>query len=1013
MSALPSGTVTFLFTDIEGSTKLAQDYSDETPDLLTRHNEILNQAIEKHNGYVFQIVGDSFSAAFHNADDALSAALNAQRTLQTQVWSPAPIKVRMGIHTGAAQLQDASNALRYSGYATIALTQRIMSAGHGGQVLVSQAVKDLTQRMLPPDIKLRDLGDFHFKDFAQTEQIYQLVVPDLVDNFPPLKTFADSPHNLPHQPTPFIGRERELAELDKLISDPKTRLVTIVGPGGMGKTRLALATAERIFDSAKFPDGIFFVDLTPLNEARQIPLAVAEVLQIQLSGGGEAGADQQLLNFLSDKAMLFILDNFEHVLEGAQLVNAMLATTLSIRVLITSRERLGLRGEQLFQISGLDFTDWINPEDAVRYSAAQLFLGAARRLRSDFTLTEEDLSYLTRICQLVDGMPLALELAAGWVEMLSISEIADEIERGLAFLKTELQDIPDRQRSMQAVFESAWERLEPVEQDVLRKLSVFRGGFKRNAATRVAGVAEETASALRLLGRLLNKNLLQANLTRERYQLHELLRQYAWERLEGSGVIGAIRTAHAGYFLELLQRREADIKGGREQKQALDEIEADFANIRSAWYWALTQGNLEAIDRSLESLFWFFWFQSRQVEGMTFLERTLNEIARNLADDSRLLQRRLSVRRLYFDRGANLIDPSEKLREAQKILVDAQKEGSKDEIAFAFHTLGHAQIDFQALAGFNFPEIEQSFVQSLSIYRELNEHFYESQVLDWLSTVFFSVGQPEERVRIARQRLEMAEKSEDRLTIADATAQIGVDHEMAGRYDEAEEEYKKALPVFQEYGDRWHQTEYLLRVAGLAFLRGELDYARTLAEEGQATVIQYNLNSVWPYVIEHLGIIRCADEDYDQVVAFEDYEQVVGFKKELASNFYPPAKFGWFRGLTYAYCGLGDFSVAVENLRKALEAAISVKAIGWQVQCLPATALIAANKDQLERAAELLSLAFHHPTAVTGWLEKFPLVSRLRARLRAELSQDVFYGAWERGKDLDLVPTITYALEEN
>ena len=995
----PSGTVTFIFTDIEGSTKLAQEHPNEMSTLLARHNEILHQAIEAHNGYVFQIVGDSFSASFHSASDALNAALAAQRALQNEVWSPAPIKVRMGLHIGQAHLNEDK---KYSGYATLAVTQRIMSAGHGGQVLLSGAMRDLIHNSLPENVELLDLGEKRLKDLLFPEHIYQLNIAGLKTDFPPLKTLHKFRTNLPALPTPFIGRKVELDELNKLITGSKNRLITIIGPGGMGKTRLGLAAAEKLLGTGQFSNGVFFVDLAPLNEARQIPLAIAETLEIQL--GGEGGAEKQLLEFLRDKAMFFILDNFEHLLNGANLVSEILVVAPDVQVLVTSRQRLGLRGEQLFQIPGLEFPNWVTPENAAEYSAAQFFLTAVRRLQPDFSLTNDDLPHLTRLCQLVGGMPLALELAAGWIEILSVPEIATEVERSLDFLETDLQDVPDRQRSMQAVFSYTWEQLEIVEQEFLQKLSVFRGGFTREAAGQITDGAGNAAFTLKLLGRLVNKSLLQPNPSQGRYQIHELLRQYAWEKLDESGMLETNSRAHADYFLFFLQEREAEIKGGRKQKQALDEVEADLANIRIAWFWAVENGDIETIDKSLESLFWFFWLHSRQVDGISLFERTLNQIDNVSTSDLQRLKRRLAVRRLYLDRGANLIDPGEKLKEAQKILVEAQKDGNKDEIAFAFHMLGHAHIDYQGPTGFTkFTELEQNFTQSLALYRDLNDHFYESQVLDWLSATMFSAGRPEERMQIAKQRLEMAQKRGDELIVADVLAQIGVDHELAGHYEEADAIYKKAVPVFQEFGDRWHHTEYLLRLAGLAFLRGELENARSLTEEVQATVSQYNLNSVIPYVKEHMGIIHCA---------YEEYEKVVIFSPELAANFYPPAKFAWARGLVYAHCGLGDFQSAAKELNKALTIAKSVNAISWQLQSLPAAALIATHEGRLERAVELLALAHHHPAAATGWFVKFPLVTRLQEKLNSDLTQDAYNTAWERGETLDLMDTVNHLLKE-
>lgn len=806
-------------------------------------------------------------------------------------------------------------------------------------------------------------------------------------------------NNLPAGTTPFIGREAELAALAGFMADSMVRLITILGPGGMGKTRLALAMAEQVLATGQFADGVFFVDLAPLSEPQQIGPAIVEALGIQL-GGAEAGSSrQQLLDYLADKKMVFILDNFEHLLAGANLAAEIITAAPEVRLLVTSRERLHLLQEQLFPIPGLEFPDLETAghlekeEFANQYTAVQLFLGAARRVRPDFQLAAKDLSCLTRICNLVDGMPLALELAAGWVELLPLSEIADEIERSLGFLETDLRDVPDRQRSIRVVFEATWNRLETAEREMMQKLAVFRGSFTREAAHRVAANQLPAARLLRLLSGLVSKSLLQANTDRQRYRIHELVRQFARERLEQSGEVADTRTAHSNYYLNLLQEREGDIKGGREQKQALDEIELDFANVRAAWVWALEQGNLAAIDRSLESLFWYFWFHSRQIDGMSLFERSLEQLPDSSTGDIHRLQRRLAVRRLYLDRGANLLDPAEKLREMEKILAETEEVGTKEEIAFAYHTLGHAQIDFGGPDEFDFPAIIDNFTKSLALYREMNESFYESQVLDWLSVVYFTAGDPNERVRIAKERLAMAEKRGDRLTIADTLAQIGVGAELAGRYDEAEEKYRQALPVFQEYGDKWHHTEYLLRLAGLALLKGDFEEAKRLTEEGRATVKRYNLLSVEPHIVEHLAMVLCAEEAYEQAIEISVMPRL---------HFYQPTVFALDRGLMFGYCGLGNFTAAREHLRGALKTATLMKAAGWLVQCLVGAALIAAGEGRLEWAAELLGLAFHHPAGASGWLEKFPLIIRLREQLAAAMGTEAYSAAWEKGKEMDL-----------
>src|SRR5688572_5302091 len=340
MSNLPSGTVTFLFTDIEGSTKLSQQYRDAMPALLARHNQILHQAIEAHNGYVFQVVGDSFAAAFHSASDALNAALDAQRNLHHESWTPALIKVRMGIHTGAAQLQLESNDNPYSGYATLASTQRIMSAGYGGQILLSGATRELVRNTLPTYSELLDLGEKRLKDLLRPEHIYQLNISGLPSTFPPLKTLDAFLNNLPTQFTSFIGRENEIAELKQELD--KHRLVTLTGSGGTGKTRLSLQVAAELLE--KFDHGVWFVELAPLADPDLIPQTILSAIGMQEQQG--KAPLEVLKEYLHEKQTLIVLDNCEHLIEAsAQVVNTLLNAAPKLKVLASSREALGVKGE--------------------------------------------------------------------------------------------------------------------------------------------------------------------------------------------------------------------------------------------------------------------------------------------------------------------------------------------------------------------------------------------------------------------------------------------------------------------------------------------------------------------------------------------------------------------------------------------------------------------------------------------------------------------------------------------
>ncbi|HLO29647.1 MAG TPA: adenylate/guanylate cyclase domain-containing protein, partial [Anaerolineales bacterium] len=434
---LPSGTVTFLFTDIEDSTKLAQQYPEAMPTLLRRHQEILEKAIKTHNGFTFHSAGDSFAVAFHNAGDALNAALDSQRALHQEAWSPVPIRVRMGIHTGTAQLQDASKSERYSGYATLAMSQRVMSAGHGGQILLSKIAADLSLDKLPTGVLLADMGERRLKDIVQPVRLYQLTAPDLPSDFPSLIAMDVVKHNLPSQLTVFIGRETELASLKALLSDSINRLITIVAPGGMGKTRLGLEAASQMVQ--EFPQGIYLVALDRISSADMIVQAVAEVLPISLSTNEDPKS--RIMEYLRDKAILLVMDNFEHVLDGATFVQDILRIAPRVQILATSRAKLNLMGETIFNIEGLT----VGESSLEKNSAVQLFTLSAKWTQPKFELNDAILPAVTRICRMVDGMPLAILLAAAWIDTLSVNEIAAEIEKSIDILETQTRDVPGRQ----------------------------------------------------------------------------------------------------------------------------------------------------------------------------------------------------------------------------------------------------------------------------------------------------------------------------------------------------------------------------------------------------------------------------------------------------------------------------------------------------------------------------------------------------------------------------------------
>lgn len=805
---LPSGTVTFLFTDIEGSTKLAQQYSAEMPALLARHHAILNHAIAAHSGFTFQIVGDSYAVAFHNATDALNAAIESQRALQQEQWAPAPIKVRMGIHTGTAQVQPPGAIPRYDGYATIAQSQRIMSVGHGGQILLSQTSADLLGDKLPPGVRLFDMRERRLKDISNAVHIYQASAPDLRSDFLPLATAEQANHNLPSELTPFIGREMELTALDTLLRESHNRLVTIVAQGGMGKTRLALQLATRMLPA--FPQGCYLVELDRITSPDLIVQAVAQVLPITLSSNEDPKT--RVLDYLHDKAVLLVLDNFEHVLDGAAFVQEILGAAPGVQILATSRVKLNLMSETVFNIGGLT----IGAAAAERNSAIQLFAQSARRTRPQFELNEAVLPAVMRICRLVEGMPLAIVLAAAWINSLTVKEICDEIEKSIDMLETEQRDVPDRQRSVRAVIESSWNQIDATARNQMQQLSVFRGGFTRTAAQEVAG------ASLRSLSQLVDKALLRRDPETGRYSIHELLRQYAEEQLMTSA--DAERTAHethAIYFADFMKARWADLRRER-QIAALGEIDADIDNIRIAWEFWTAKQDANRVREFIDPLWMYFEIHSSLIPAIQLLESAAQKLASN-EEEIVCLRAELYARQAWFT--AVIGEPEQGLRLAQESIRILHQHNQ----VVSSQTLNSVCVSAIYLNRWQeYTEASRGMVEWAEQYGEDFEKSFAS--LWWSYTLLFNnrVG---EAVEVVERGLEFGKRMDNPFLLIWAEWELGILFGMMGDIGAAKAHYLRGVEQAQRINFvRLLQICYE-PLATLALMENDVEQAQKYALE--------------------------------------------------------------------------------------------------------------------------------------------------------------------------------------
>ncbi len=607
---LPTGTVTFLFTDIEGSTKLAQEYPDKWESLRARHHAILRSAMDGHNGYVFQIIGDAFCVAFHTARDGLNAALEAQRKLQSEDWGDTPIKVRMGIHTGEAELQVKGD---YHGYLAMSRVQRLMSAGHGGQVLISTATQELIRDDLPKGINLRDLGEKRLKDLIRPERLYQLIIPDLNTEFPPLKTLEIYRHNLPAQMTSFIGREHEIAEVKNHLTTH--RLVTLTGSGGTGKTRLSLQVAADLLDS--FPDGVWFVELASISDPELIPSTILSML------GGKEQSDKSALKtleeFIQSKKILIVLDNCEHLIaSAAHTANAILNAAPNLKVLASSREALGVQGELVWHVPSLSLPNLKNlPEfsQLTQYEAVRLFIDRTLLVNPNFTVDKNNAPHIAQICYHLDGIPLALELAAARVKLLSVDQISSRLDDRFRLLTGGSRTALERHQTLRAAIDWSYNLLPPLEQTLFCRLSIFVDGWMLEAAEYVCSEEDSDKSSfgdnirsediLNLMEQLINKSLV---ITEElqsetRYHMLETMRQYANEKLGESDIL---HKQHAAYFLNLTETIEPYLEKP-EPASWLDKLEREHNNLHAALRWAREKGQVE-VGLRLASALCLFWF---------------------------------------------------------------------------------------------------------------------------------------------------------------------------------------------------------------------------------------------------------------------------------------------------------------------------------------------------------------------------------------------------------------------
>jgi predicted ATPase/predicted amidohydrolase len=771
------------------------------------------------------------------------------------------------------------------------------------------------------------------------------------------------PHNLPTPTTPFVGREGELAEIEKLLENPACRLITLTGPGGIGKTRLALEAATRKLTA--FAHGVFFVPLAPLGSAEHLVPTMADSLGFSFYQGGDPKV--QLLDYLREKEMLIILDNFEHLMEGASLMAEILRGAPAVKLIVTSRERLNLQGEWLIEVGGLE-----------QRSAVELFLQSARRVCPDFAPSDGDAAEITRICALVGWMPLAIELAASWLRVLPLGEIEEEIRQSMDFLTASFRDIPERHRSLRAVFDHSWRLLSEEEKGAFRRLSVFRGGFGRKAAAEVAGVS------LPVLSSLVDKSLLTRG-QGGRYGLHELLRGYGREKLrEDAKEEHEVRQRHCFYYAAFAKHHAERLVGG-DQEVALNELKDELENLRAAWEFALENIEEKGLEDLIDGLYRFYEIRGRFQEGKEAFGGAIRALKER--GKRNLLLAKVLARAGRFQHCLGSSKEAKALLEEGLAL--ARELGDKKETAFIL-TLVSEVTSFLG----NYHEAEGLLREALALTREIGDRFGAAWTLNALGTVAWNLGKYEEAKALYQESLAIERELGNQRGMAITLNNLGIIHGLLGDLEEAQVLFTESLAISEKLGDLPSMSRCLNNLGVVATKLEDFEQARRFHERGLAIERETGNRSGIAGSLSNLGNLAYRMGEYEEAKRL--YLESLAERRETGDSV----------GVVISLMNLCEVCFAVGEdgegygyLREALGKALKIHAIPMVLGCLAKMAGYFMRQGEKDRAAELLGLVLHHPALEIDAKED---AEDILPRLRSALPPEVLERALERGRRMDL-----------
>lgn len=892
MVSLPTGTVTFLFTDIEGSTRLLQRLGAVYPGVLEEHNGVMRAALTDHDGHEVATQGDSFFVVFRAASDAIAAVAQAQRSLAAHQWpADTTVNVRMGLHTGEAGVVDGT----YVGL-DVHRAARIAAAAHGGQVLLSSACAELVKTSLPDGVAIRDMGDHRLKDLSRPERLHQLVMDGLHCDFPPIRSADPTLDNLPVQLTTFIGRERELTGVSDLLIS--ARLVTLLGPGGTGKTRLAAEASGRI--GARFADGVRFVSLAAVTDPALVPSAIGQALGILEAGRGFEPVSTRLADFLRQKEMLLVIDNFEQLIPAAGVLADLLRAAPNVRLLVTSRTVLGIAGEHVYRVPPLALPDParpVSPQALAAFEAVSLFVQRAAAVRPGFTVTSENAPAIAEICVRLDGLPLAIELAASRVRILSPQAILARLGDRLRLLQREGVDAPARQRALHDTIDWSHELLEAAERRLFARLAVFNGGGTLADISAVVDGASEPLGldVLDGLTSLTDKSLLSATEDDDgepRFGMLRTIREFASERLTAGSEEPEIRDRHLHAFLALAQEAEPHLLGAQ-RRARLDRLEREIDNFRAALDWATDARRVEPA-LSLGAALWRLW----QMRG--YLREARRQIERVLALDgvnrhprelARAFEAAGSIAHWQGDQAAERSWYEGAVRIAREL-------NDRPMIANSLFNLSWAYLPFDPNAADD-PSVPEGLLrEARAIFDELEDSVGAARTYEARATQEFFRHRWEAAAELAREGARRLRPMGDTHYLGWSVDLIGNAALQLGDLETARGSLREALVLNGAPRDLSGLALVLDQLAALAFREGDLQGAMRLAgaanelSASTGTGIPLRVRSLPEYRTPDGAVIRADSRELE--AAWEDgrsmtVEEAVAYALERHSATAAPA----------------------------------------------------------------------------------------------------------------------------